>query len=59
MLELLTEIISRSPSGRITAEQFMDIALYDENKGYYMVPKPKIGRNGDFITTSNISDIYL
>ncbi|PLR72611.1 class I SAM-dependent methyltransferase [Bacillus sp. UMB0728] len=58
MLELLTEIISRSPSGRITAEQFMDIALYDENKGYYMVPKPKIGCNGDFITTSNISDIY-
>jgi SAM-dependent MidA family methyltransferase len=58
VLELLSEIISRSPSGRITAEQYMDIALYDENKGYYMVPGAKIGRNGDFITTSNISDIY-
>jgi SAM-dependent MidA family methyltransferase len=58
MLELLTQIISSSPSRRITAEQFMDISLYDKNKGYYMVPGPKIGRNGDFITSANISDIY-
>jgi SAM-dependent MidA family methyltransferase len=36
----------------------MDAALYHPEFGYYMKDKQKIGRQGDFITTSNISDIY-
>lgn len=36
----------------------MEIALYHPIYGYYMTDREKIGRKGDFITTSNIHHIY-
>lgn len=36
----------------------MEAVLYHPELGYYMRHKQKIGTKGDFITTSNISDIY-
>lgn len=42
----------------ISYAEFMSMALYDPDHGYYMKDGIKIGREGDFITTSNISDVY-
>lgn len=42
----------------ISYAEFMSIALYHPKHGYYMKDHIKIGREGDFITTSNISDVY-
>ncbi|MGJ7912120.1 class I SAM-dependent methyltransferase [Neobacillus sp. LXY-1] len=58
MLTYLRELISNSPNQLITYADFMSEALYHPEYGYYMKERQKIGRQGDFITTSNISDVY-
>ncbi len=58
MITFLKSLISNSPNELITYAEFMGAALYHPEFGYYMKDKQKIGRQGDFITTSNISDIY-
>jgi SAM-dependent MidA family methyltransferase len=42
----------------LTMEQYMDLALYHPEKGYYMNKNQKIGKNGDFYTSSSISDVF-
>ncbi|WP_223591391.1 class I SAM-dependent methyltransferase [Neobacillus bataviensis] len=54
----LQQLISNSPSRLISYADFIGAALYHPQFGYYMKDKQKIGRLGDFITTSNISDVY-
>ncbi|MCC3356735.1 class I SAM-dependent methyltransferase [Bacillus sp. REN16] len=58
MQRILKEIIQTSPNNEITYEQYMNTVLYYEEKGYYMKEKEKVGKNGDFITTSNISNVF-
>lgn len=58
MIPYLEKLILDSPGRLITYADFMSAALYHPEYGYYMKAKQKIGRQGDFITTSNISDIY-
>jgi len=58
MITYLQNLISRSPMGLISYADYMGAALYHHEFGYYMKDKQKIGRQGDFITTSNISDVY-
>ncbi len=58
MLSIIKEKILEQPSRMITYAEFIELALYHPQFGYYMKPVEKIGRKGDFITTSNISDIY-
>lgn len=58
MINYLNELISKSPSKLISYADFISAALYHPDFGYYMKESPKIGRQGDFITTSNISDVY-
>ncbi|MED1468232.1 class I SAM-dependent methyltransferase [Bacillus salipaludis] len=58
MITYLKKIISETPNHSISYADFISAALYHPDFGYYMKEKVKIGRNGDFITTSNISDIY-
>ncbi len=41
----------------ITYQEYIDLALYDPQYGYYMKNKEKIGSKGDFITSMNYSDI--
>jgi SAM-dependent MidA family methyltransferase len=40
--------------GPITFERFMETALYDPEYGYYSVEKVRIGREGDFYTSSHL-----
>jgi SAM-dependent MidA family methyltransferase len=57
MLNILKSFIHSKPLKMITYEEYMNIALYHPQYGYYMRQKEKIGTKGDFITTSNYSDI--
>ena len=38
-------------------DQFINFALYDKNKGYYMKKNP-FGKDGDFITAPNITRLF-
>lgn len=58
MLNHLKNRILESPLKMITYAEYIEEALYHPTMGYYMKEKEKVGRFGDFITTSNISDIY-
>ncbi|MEH7414145.1 SAM-dependent methyltransferase [Neobacillus drentensis] len=58
MITYLKDIISNSPNRLISYADYISAVLYHPELGYYMKEKPKIGRKGDFITTSNISDVY-
>lgn len=58
MTNYLKEYIVSHPLKMITYAEYMGLALYHPEHGYYMKNSEKIGRTGDFITTSNISDFY-
>jgi SAM-dependent MidA family methyltransferase len=58
MISYLKSLISNSHNHLISYADFISAALYHPELGYYMKESQKIGRNGDFITTSNISDVY-
>lgn len=44
--------------GLISFARFMELALYSPGLGYYATDTPKFGRNGDFITASEISPLF-
>ncbi|WP_066064261.1 class I SAM-dependent methyltransferase [Neobacillus soli] len=58
MITYLRNLIFNSPNKLISYAEYIGAALYHPEFGYYMKDKQKIGRLGDFITTSNISDVY-
>jgi SAM-dependent MidA family methyltransferase len=58
MIDYLKKLITNSPTGLISYADYIEAVLYHPTLGYYMKNKQKIGSQGDFITTSNISDIY-
>jgi SAM-dependent MidA family methyltransferase len=58
MIPYLKDMILCSPEQLITYADYISHALYHPKFGYYMKDKQKIGREGDFITTSNVSDIF-
>jgi SAM-dependent MidA family methyltransferase len=58
MFNYLKSLISNSPTKCISYAEFIGAALYHPELGYYMKNNEKIGPHGDFITTSNVSDIF-
>lgn len=42
----------------ISYSTYMNLALYAEEHGYYMKEREKIGRQGDFFTSSNVSSVF-
>ncbi len=42
---------------KLPLDQFIDLALYDKNTGYYMKKNP-FGNGGDFITAPNITRLF-
>ncbi len=44
--------------GPVTFEAFMDMALYDPEFGYYMTGEARIGREGDFYTSSHLHPVF-
>ncbi|WP_210365922.1 SAM-dependent methyltransferase [Bacillus sp. REN3] len=58
MKEIIKQRIAATEQQMITYADFIECALYHPEKGYYMKDVPKIGRGGDFYTTSNVSDVF-
>jgi SAM-dependent MidA family methyltransferase len=58
MKEIISQFIADSPHKMISYADFIELALYHPEKGYYMKKREKIGKSGDFYTTSNVSDIF-
>jgi SAM-dependent MidA family methyltransferase len=58
MQNIIIEKIKKAPHQRISYAEFIELALYHPTMGYYMRDQVKIGKSGDFITTSNISNIF-
>lgn len=58
MKDLLQKEINNRPEKMISYAEYMNLVLYHPERGYYMKDKEKLGKKGDFITTSNFSDIY-
>ncbi|PLR87690.1 class I SAM-dependent methyltransferase [Bacillus sp. V33-4] len=58
MLNYLKNMIFSTSSKMITYADYISTALYHPELGYYMKEGKKIGTGGDFITSSNISDVY-
>lgn len=58
MKDFIIQKIVASPDRMISYADFIELALYHPENGYYMRDVQKIGRDGDFYTTSNISDLY-
>ena len=52
---LICERIAASPQQRITFAEYMDLALYHPQYGYYNGDRPNIGKQGDFITSPHWS----
>lgn len=58
---LLKEIIKRinqNPDKQITFATYMELALYHPLYGYYSKNRQKIGKEGDFYTSSSVGPIF-
>lgn len=58
MKNIILNAINNSKEGFITYEQFISLMLYDPEKGYYQMANEKIGRKGDFYTSSSVGSVY-
>ena len=58
MKEIIKQLIAASQNQMISYADYIENALYHPEQGYYMKRRQKIGKNGDFYTSSNVSDIY-
>ncbi|MDW7645662.1 MAG: SAM-dependent methyltransferase [Desulfuromonadales bacterium] len=45
-------------AGGIPFAEYMDHCLYHPQYGYYMVPRDRIGKGGDFFTSSSVHSIF-
>ncbi|MCA1031724.1 SAM-dependent methyltransferase [Bacillus timonensis] len=58
MINEIKQYMVKNNTESITYEEYMNIVLYHPEKGYYMRTGEKVGKKGDFITSSNISDVF-
>ena len=56
----LKEIIIRriAQNGPISFHDYMEMCLYYPELGYYTSMRPKIGSNGDFYTSANLTPVF-
>ncbi len=56
---LISEIKTQiQKKGRITFAEFMDMALYYPDKGYYVSDSAKWGADGDYLTSIDVSPVF-
>jgi SAM-dependent MidA family methyltransferase len=53
---MVDEIVARG--GEVFFDTFMELALYHPRHGYYSGPKPRYGREGDYLTAPSASSWY-
>jgi SAM-dependent MidA family methyltransferase len=54
LCQIIADRIAASPQQRIPFAEFMDLALYEPQHGYYTRFQSKIGAQGDFATSSHL-----
>lgn len=54
---LLRERLHDTPHG-LTFREFMALALYHPEHGYYMGSAPRLGREGDFVTAPEMTSLF-
>ncbi|WP_226680062.1 class I SAM-dependent methyltransferase [Sutcliffiella horikoshii] len=54
----LQEKIEKAPGEKLDFAEYITTVLYHPLEGYYMKPKNKVGTKGDFITSSNVHNVY-
>jgi SAM-dependent MidA family methyltransferase len=54
----IREIIECAPQNTISFAQYMDLALYTPQLGYYMADNPVFGWEGDFTTAPELGNIF-
>jgi SAM-dependent MidA family methyltransferase len=45
-------------AGGISFAEYMRLCLYHEEYGYYMAPRTRIGKQGDFFTSSSVHSLF-
>lgn len=58
MLNKIKNLIKSSNESSISYSDYISLALYDNELGYYMKDKKKIGKEGDFYTSSNVHSVF-
>ena len=58
LVSFLKEKIFSRKDRAITFDEFMDACLYHPRFGYYMRPQPKIGKEGDYYTSSSVHPVF-
>lgn len=58
MDDYLRKLIRSKRDQKITYSEYMEAALYTPENGYYMKPGTKIGKTGDFYTSSNVYNVF-
>lgn len=56
--ELIREEIANQPTKAIPFLRFMELALYQDTYGYYMVDRTKVGKAGDFFTSASVHPVF-
>lgn len=57
LVEAIVERIRSAPERDITFRDFMELCLYHEKYGYYTSDRVKIGKEGDFYTSSSVGTL--
>ncbi|WP_286166040.1 class I SAM-dependent methyltransferase [Peribacillus frigoritolerans] len=57
MIQPVIDYINKQ-GGAITYSEYMNLVLYHPELGYYSNKEKKIGKDGDFYTASNVSDVF-
>ncbi|MBD2260907.1 class I SAM-dependent methyltransferase [Pseudanabaena sp. FACHB-2040] len=55
LCRLIVDRIKQAPQRRISFAEFMDLALYHPQQGYYASKEAAIGPQGDFVTSPHLS----
>lgn len=56
--EEIVTLIRNHPDQQIPYHQFMELALYHPEWGYYSRNHVKLGKRGDFYTNAHVGDVY-
>lgn len=56
LVEIIIQKIKQQ--GPISFQDFMEMSLYDPDRGYYTSPGNKIGHSGDFYTSSCLTPVF-
>ncbi|WP_018756701.1 class I SAM-dependent methyltransferase [Paenibacillus terrigena] len=57
LIQYIRDEMKDNPMQRIPFGRYMELCLYHSEAGYYMTDRPKIGKEGDFYTSSNVGSL--